>query len=180
MNVRKPISKTARFEVFKRDGFICQYCGSHPPQAILHVDHINPVKLGGDNKTDNLITSCSLCNLGKSATPLTAVPKSLAERAAEIQEREFQIAGYTAVMDAERQRIEDDAWRVAECLSAGASKGYSTDNLNSIKHFVKRLGLHGVLDSCDYANSKYPWSENKAFRYFCGICWRKIREADGE
>ncbi len=178
--MRKPMSKRTRFEVFKRDGFTCQYCGSHPPAAILHVDHINPVKLGGDNDTDNLITSCSICNLGKAATPLTTIPKSLAEKAMEIQEREAQIAGYSAVMDAARERIEDDAWRVAECLCPGASNGYSRDNLNSITNFVRRSGVHDVLESCEIANAKYPWSKGKAFRYFCGVCWRKIREADGE
>jgi len=67
MEKRKSISKKLRFDIFKRDEFVCQYCGSHPPSAILHVDHIHPVKEGGTNCNDNLITSCSLCNLGKSA-----------------------------------------------------------------------------------------------------------------
>ncbi len=30
------ISKRLRFEVFKRDGFVCQYCGNHPPAVVLH------------------------------------------------------------------------------------------------------------------------------------------------
>jgi 5-methylcytosine-specific restriction endonuclease McrA len=47
---RKSISKKARFEVFKRDAFSCQYCGAHPPDSILHVDHIVPVALGGGNE----------------------------------------------------------------------------------------------------------------------------------
>ena len=39
---RKVISKRVRFEVFKRDNFKCQYCGSEAPRVVLHVDHINP------------------------------------------------------------------------------------------------------------------------------------------
>ena len=37
---REQLSAKLRFEVFKRDSFVCQYCGSHPPQVVLHVDHI--------------------------------------------------------------------------------------------------------------------------------------------
>ncbi|WP_413142999.1 HNH endonuclease [Escherichia coli] len=64
--IRSGITKKIRFEVFKRDGFKCQYCGSSAPDVILHVDHINPVSKGGDNDMMNLITSCDSCNGGKS------------------------------------------------------------------------------------------------------------------
>ena len=66
MALRKSISKKLRFEVFKRDGFKCQYCGESAPDVILNVDHINPVSKGGDNDVMNLITSCFACNSGKS------------------------------------------------------------------------------------------------------------------
>lgn len=66
MSNRKPISKKLRFEVFKRDSFKCQYCGSSAPDVILHVDHIEPISKGGDNSIVNLITACNSCNLGKS------------------------------------------------------------------------------------------------------------------
>jgi hypothetical protein len=65
--------KKLRFEIFKRDSFVCQYCGSHPPKAILHVDHIVPVADGGENDEDNLTTSCAACNLGKGARSLKDV-----------------------------------------------------------------------------------------------------------
>ncbi len=32
---RKPLSKKMRFDVFKRDGFQCQYCGAMPPNIVL-------------------------------------------------------------------------------------------------------------------------------------------------
>ena len=59
---RKNISKKIRFEIFKRDKFTCQYCGQEAPDVVLNVDHINPVKNGGDNNITNLITSCFDCN----------------------------------------------------------------------------------------------------------------------
>ncbi|MBP8286609.1 MAG: HNH endonuclease [Rhodoferax sp.] len=63
---RKTLSKSLRFEVFKRDSFTCQYCGGKAQEVLLHVDHIEPVSKGGANDLLNLITSCEPCNAGKS------------------------------------------------------------------------------------------------------------------
>lgn len=68
---RKPLSKRIRFEVFKRDKFTCQYCGSVAPNVILEVDHIDPVSKGGGNEILNLLTSCVDCNRGKSDKELS-------------------------------------------------------------------------------------------------------------
>ena len=70
---RKALSKKDRFEIFKRDGFVCQYCGKQPPGTTLQVDHIIPVSKGGDNDPMNLITSCQECNIGKSNNPLEQI-----------------------------------------------------------------------------------------------------------
>ena len=90
---RKPISKKTRFEIFKRDGFKCMYCGAHPPAVLLHIDHIKPVADGGKNDIDNLITACEPCNLGKGARLLEVTPKSLEEKAKLIAEQEEQLLG---------------------------------------------------------------------------------------
>ena len=71
MAKRKNLSKSVRFEVFKRDSFTCQYCGKSAPDVVLEVDHIIPVSKGGDNDISNLITSCFECNRGKSNKKLT-------------------------------------------------------------------------------------------------------------
>lgn len=47
---RKSISKKLRFEVFKRDSFICQYCGWKVQDVVLYIDHITPVSKDGQNK----------------------------------------------------------------------------------------------------------------------------------
>lgn len=60
------VSKRLRFEIFKRDGFACRYCGSHPPDVLLEVDHIHPLAAGGGSDEMNLVTSCVDCNRGKS------------------------------------------------------------------------------------------------------------------
>jgi HNH endonuclease len=53
MTDRIALSKRVRFEVFKRDRFCCQYCGRHPPDIVLEIDHIIPVCDGGDIKFFN-------------------------------------------------------------------------------------------------------------------------------
>lgn len=177
---RQAISKKTRFEVFKRDGFSCQYCGAHPPAVTLQVDHIVAVAKGGDNGMDNLITACQPCNLGKSANSLTDVPQSLKTKAADIAEREEQLKGYHAVIEGRRHRIDDESWGVAEVLRPGCSqKGFPKDWRLSIRSFLEKLDYWTVLGAMERAAIKQPYSESHAFRYFCGICWNKIKENDG-
>lgn len=59
---RKSLSPKIRFEVFKRDSFTCQYCGSKAPDSILEIDHIKPVSKGGCNrgKSNNLLNDSSV------------------------------------------------------------------------------------------------------------------------
>ena len=173
---RKNLSKRVRFEIFKRDDFTCQYCGAHPPQAILHVDHIFPASLGGTNDEINLLTACDGCNVGKGAVPLSVVPISLKDRAAEVEEREAQLAGYAAVMESARERLEQDTWRVADALQTGASNGYSLSKFNSIKNFVEKLGVHDTLRATEIAWARKPYSDHQRFKYFCGVCWTMIRD----
>ena len=51
-----------RFNVFLRDRFSCQYCGS--PDN-LTFDHVLPRRLGGQSSWENIVAACSPCNLRK-------------------------------------------------------------------------------------------------------------------
>jgi len=175
-SARKPVSKTLRFEVFKRDSFTCQYCGRTPPAVMLECDHIIPVFAGGGNDIDNLVAACFDCNRGKAARSLSAAPQSLSEKAKAIQEAELQLAGYTAIMAAKRDRVEDEAWQVVDELFG--KTGCTNAQLLSIKRFVEKLGLHPVLSAADIARSAKPYSGGPQWRYFCGVCWNKIKDAD--
>lgn len=65
---RQNISLGLRYDVLKRDHFRCSACGASPSTKIgclLHIDHIQPVALGGTNAPENLRTLCSDCNIGK-------------------------------------------------------------------------------------------------------------------
>jgi 5-methylcytosine-specific restriction endonuclease McrA len=51
-----------RFNVFLRDRFQCQYCGSRED---LTFDHLIPRSKGGATTWENVLTACSPCNLRK-------------------------------------------------------------------------------------------------------------------
>ncbi|MBJ7254930.1 MAG: HNH endonuclease, partial [Sphingomonadaceae bacterium] len=51
-----------RFNLFLRDKFECQYCGSGDN---LTFDHIVPRRLGGITSWENVTTACLHCNLKK-------------------------------------------------------------------------------------------------------------------
>lgn len=174
---RIQVSKRIRFEVFKRDQFTCQYCGKHPPEVMLECDHIVPVVEGGGNDDSNLVTACQDCNRGKAAIPLEVMPRSLDEKAAEIQEREAQIAGFREIMQARLDRIEDDKWQVATALfpDTAETPGVRRDWLRSIVMFIERLPLHDVIEAAELAHERKS-AEFARFKYFCGICWNKIKD----
>ena len=173
---RKALSKKTRFDVFKRDKFTCQYCGAVPPTVLLHVDHVHPVVEGGENDQDNLVTACEPCNLGKGGRLLSSVPQSLSSKARETVEREAQLLGYQAILNAKRERIEDETWRVIQTLWPGKDNVSSAD-FKSVRVFVERLGLYPVMEAADIARASRAPSY-RLFRYFCGVCWSKIREAN--
>ena len=51
-----------RFNVFLRDKFSCQYCGS---KSELTFDHLLPRSKGGKTDWNNVVTACSSCNVKK-------------------------------------------------------------------------------------------------------------------
>jgi 5-methylcytosine-specific restriction endonuclease McrA len=54
-----------RFNVFLRDKFVCQYCSSRFHPQDLTFDHVVPRSRGGRTTWENVVTSCSSCNLTK-------------------------------------------------------------------------------------------------------------------
>ena len=54
-----------RFNVFLRDRFSCQYCGSELSASELTFDHVVPRSRGGRTNWTNVVAACSPCNLRK-------------------------------------------------------------------------------------------------------------------
>lgn len=86
MGKRVGISKGTRFRIFARDGFTCRYCGAQADTVTLVIDHMIPVKEGGTNDDDNLVTACEPCNQGKSAKVLEQSAPNEADRLRRAQE----------------------------------------------------------------------------------------------
>jgi 5-methylcytosine-specific restriction endonuclease McrA len=66
-----------RFNLFLRDEFSCQYCGS---LGDLTFDHIVPRKNGGVTSWENVVAACSSCNLKKGARSLKQSGLTLRKR----------------------------------------------------------------------------------------------------
>jgi 5-methylcytosine-specific restriction endonuclease McrA len=56
----RPKVKLTRRELFLRDNYTCQYCGSHGKDLTL--DHVVPRRLGGKHTWENLVSACRYCN----------------------------------------------------------------------------------------------------------------------
>jgi 5-methylcytosine-specific restriction endonuclease McrA len=65
--------------LFKRDGYLCLYCGLRFPTQQLSRDHIRPFCRGGEDLWTNVVTACRRCNNAKaSRTPEEAGMQLLA------------------------------------------------------------------------------------------------------
>lgn len=180
------VSTRTRFEVFKRDKFTCQYCGRTPPTVILHVDHVVATANGGTDAPINLVTACQDCNLGKSDVPLDQVTRPLADQIAEAKERREQVEAFNQFL-ADARADEDDAIETLgvhwfHSFMDGEWVFGSSSRINSIRTFLRRLPFERIKEAMDIAESRisvFGRDDNKRWRYFCGVCWNMIREAEG-
>ena len=85
--VRRPAF--TRFNVFLRDRFCCQYCGTGFPTHELTFDHVIPRSKGGRTSWTNVVTACSCCNLAKGS--LTPRECGMHPRTAPYQPSAFQL-----------------------------------------------------------------------------------------
>lgn len=125
------VSVRIRFEVFKRDGFTCQYCGCKSPDVVLECDHIVPRAEGGSDDIINLRTSCWACNSGKSDNPLSEVVtgEDPHDRAILLLEGERQLREYNAILEDIRVHREQDGQALVDfwCAEAGRHQVSKSD-----------------------------------------------------
>lgn len=174
------VSRRLRFEILKRDGYACRYCGATAPDVVLHVDHVVPVALGGGDEPNNLVTACADCNAGKASThPDAAVVEDVdaaaelfaraAEKAAE--RRRAEIEG----LDTELVRFAE-AWNGYTNQGSGAQVPRPNDWAQSVTRFLAQgLTMPELETFVDIAMTSKVRSGD-VFRYFCGCCWREISE----
>jgi 5-methylcytosine-specific restriction endonuclease McrA len=65
--------------LFRRDAYLCLYCGERFSRHELSRDHVTPISRGGQGTWNNLVTACIRCNLHKAGrTPEEAGMQLLA------------------------------------------------------------------------------------------------------
>ena len=189
---RRPLSKTTRFEIFKRDSFKCSYCGATADAVALHVDHIIPVSKGGTNDFMNLITSCIPCNAGKSDRQLD--DKSVAVKARKQTEDQQQIAEQIEMMAKWRAsllRLKDDETENAVAHWNSLTPGLILNRTayGKIKKLLKTYSYDDVATAMEKSADQYlqlnnkgcctPESYEKALEYIGRIAkWERAYKED--
>ena len=179
MGKRKQIPKGVRFDVFKRDGFKCQYCGRTAPDVILEVDHIVPVSEGGENDPLNLITSCRDCNRGKGKKQLTNMTQIERQRKQlddlnEIREQtEMLVAWKRELLELKERQID----AVEDVIVSITGFGLSDSGRQGVSKLISRFGFSSVFSAAEIAFGRYDDWEY-AFSKIGGICYNRAKEAD--
>jgi len=188
---RRGLSPKIRFEVFKRDGFRCQYCGAVAPDVLLQADHIRPVADGGDDDITNLITACAECNSGKAARLLDdkSVVAKQRKQLEELNERRLQLEMMMQWREG-LTRLEDSKLTYAQekfqSLSGSTLTKPGVGTLKKIlRQFAVDEGMTAIEASCNQyllpkqdGNGYEPDSIEKAFDYIGRICRTKRAEQD--
>lgn len=81
MNPRNKPATLINENLFKRDSYVCQYCGNEFSRGKLSVDHVIPRAQNGKHHWTNCVTACKICNNRKgnrtpeqADMPLLSVP----------------------------------------------------------------------------------------------------------
>jgi 5-methylcytosine-specific restriction endonuclease McrA len=96
-----------RHNVFKRDEFSCQYCGTNKD---LTLDHLIPRSKGGKSNWTNLVTACKDCNSRKGDYELTEVNMTLAKKPVKPSYIMFMKSTNGTVRDDWRKYLEPNAY----------------------------------------------------------------------
>lgn len=171
---RKAIGNKVRFEVFKRDSFTCQYCGQKAPDVLLEVDHIKPVIKGGTNDILNLVTSCKVCNSGKSKNELSddSVIEKQRRQLEELEQRRQQLEmlmqWHIGLQDHEDFQVDKYIGyfnKVHSCNAILTDEGKKT-----AKKYIKKYGFQKVLEGINVLHSRYSHLEiEERFKKLGGV-----------
>ncbi len=175
------ISKRLRFEILRRDGHACKYCGEKAPAVKITVDHVVPKALGGTDESTNLVAACGPCNSGKSSNnpdaPLVEGVKADAMR--------WQMAWHAAVAQAEHdgKQREKDIAKVRRNYTA-AYKGrhgeppFLPEGWQASVGRWLDLGLPmAMIDQAISATvGRASVQREDRWSYLAGCCWGKLRD----
>ncbi len=79
--VQRSVPPLNNHELFRRDDYMCMYCGGQFAEHQLTRDHVVPISRGGRDTWSNVVVACRVCNTRKggrtpeqSHMPLLAIP----------------------------------------------------------------------------------------------------------
>lgn len=192
-NKRESLSKSIRFEVFKRDSFTCQYCGKSAPNVVLHVDHIKPVAENGKNDLLNLITSCMECNSGKGKRQLkdNSVIAKQKSQLDDLNERRIQLEMLIEYRQSLSNIADMALDRASDLILSLTGFSLNDSGRRNLKKVIKEFGINETLDAIETSSERYLVENNdggyttQSFEAFfgkiSGICFvrKKDRELPG-
>jgi hypothetical protein len=179
------VSKRVRYEVLRRDNHQCRYCGATAPEAKLTIDHVVPVVLGGADDPSNLVAACAACNAGKtSTTPGAPLVQEVSQTA---------LTWSRAMSQAAQERSEQFAKdKLADRFEEMWEKWYWTDYQRhqhpfplpsafdqSVRQFLAAGLTFDDFDELIDVALGGPARRDEKWKYFCGCCWKRVRQAQG-
>lgn len=177
-----PVSKRLRFEILRRDNHQCRYCGGRAPEAILTIDHVVPTTLGGSDDPANLVAACKECNAGKSSIPADShLVADVAADALRWAEAMKVVAATRAAARKEADAIHEEffdhwnSWTYKNWRGEEIHVDLPGNWESSVDQFLasglEMDDLHELIKVAMGAKTQDEW------RYFCGCCWRRIKDA---
>lgn len=172
------VSKRLRYEILRRDNHTCRYCGATAPDVKLTVDHVLPVALGGSDEPTNLVAACGDCNAGKtSSSPDAPLLADVAEKAL-LWDRALALAVERREARFEQRQTLLEYFEDAWAAHNGTDAPLGSDWRETVHRFYL-LGLNvSELDDAIGIANRSSVADSKVWKYFCGICWNKVRELE--
>ncbi len=180
------VSKRLRYEVLRRDGFTCRYCGAKAPDVELTVDHVTPTALGGTDDPTNLVACCRPCNSGKASTspdaPVVADVEADALRWAQAVKAALHVIQARNVQIDEALDAFDDAWTGWTYGCSKCRKRHPCARPSDWRQSVETMLDAGLTvdilkQAVRIAMRKQSVEPDETWRYFCGVAWKTLREA---
>ena len=179
------VTKRLRFEILRRDGFTCRYCGAKAPDVELAVDHVTPKALGGTDDPTNLATACKPCNAGKSSAGPDA--QTVADVDAEALRWARNVANALDAMERMQAQIDADLdtfdtrwllWTYTDHDGKRHSCPRPNDWCDGIESMLRSgLSIDALLRCMGVAMRRDTVARAQKWRYFCGVAWKTLRDA---
>lgn len=177
----RPISRRIRFEILRRDGHTCRYCGAQAPDVPLTVDHVIPRALGGSDEPSNLVTACRDCNFGKGSTSpdehivadvdaASLLFAKAMERAAELRAADLE---YSRAIVADFDKVWS-AWGYGPADNRKPVQRQSGWEDSIIRFIEAGLSPDDLERYVGVAMNNARVTPSETWKYFCGCCWREL------